>query len=85
MPTTEVKPFSADGTAWVTAWESRSSLDFFLHEFLAYLPVKICFFYIISFKVCISIRRSSIVSVIWVCISDSKGEYFNARICEFSS
>ena len=24
IPNTEVKPSSADGTAWVTAWESRS-------------------------------------------------------------
>ncbi len=25
IPNTAVKPSSADGTAWVTAWESRSS------------------------------------------------------------
>ncbi len=25
IPNTEVKPFYADGTAWVTVWESRSS------------------------------------------------------------
>jgi hypothetical protein len=25
IPNTEVKPSSADGTAWVTVWESRSS------------------------------------------------------------
>ena len=24
IPNTEVKPFSADGTAWVTVWESRT-------------------------------------------------------------
>ena len=24
IPNTEVKPSTADGTAWVTAWESRS-------------------------------------------------------------
>ena len=24
IPNTEVKPLSADGTAWVTVWESRS-------------------------------------------------------------
>ena len=30
MPTTEVKPFSADGTAWETKWESRSLLNTFL-------------------------------------------------------
>ena len=27
IPNTEVKPFSADGTWWETAWESRTSLD----------------------------------------------------------
>ena len=25
IPNTEVKSFSADGTAWVTVWESRTS------------------------------------------------------------
>ena len=25
IPNTAVKPFSADGTAWVTVWESRTS------------------------------------------------------------
>ena len=29
IPNTEVKPFSADGTAWGTKWESRSLLGFF--------------------------------------------------------
>jgi hypothetical protein len=24
IPNTEVKPFNADGTAWVTVWESRT-------------------------------------------------------------
>ena len=24
IPNTEVKPFSADGTAWATVWESRT-------------------------------------------------------------
>ena len=24
IPNTEVKPFGADGTAWVTVWESRT-------------------------------------------------------------
>jgi hypothetical protein len=28
IPNTEVKLFSADGTAWVTMWESRSSPSF---------------------------------------------------------
>ncbi len=28
IPNTEVKPFSADGTWWETAWESRSLPDF---------------------------------------------------------
>jgi hypothetical protein len=27
IPNTEVKPFSADGTWWETAWESRSLPD----------------------------------------------------------
>ena len=30
IPNTEVKLFSADGTAWGTAWESRTPPDFFL-------------------------------------------------------
>ena len=30
IPNTEVKLFSADGTAWETAWESRSPPKFFL-------------------------------------------------------
>ena len=30
IPNTEVKLFSADGTAWATAWESRSPPEFFL-------------------------------------------------------
>ena len=30
IPNTEVKPFSADGTAWVAKWESRSLPGFFL-------------------------------------------------------
>ena len=29
IPNTEVKPLSADGTAWVTVWESRSPPNFF--------------------------------------------------------
>src|SRR5260370_31136525 len=29
MPNPEVKPFSADGTAWGTAWESRTPPDIF--------------------------------------------------------
>ena len=29
IPNSEVKLFSADGTAWVTVWESRSSPAFF--------------------------------------------------------
>ena len=29
IPNTEVKPSSADDTAWVTVWESRSSPDVF--------------------------------------------------------
>jgi hypothetical protein len=29
IPNTEVKLFSADGTAWVTVWESRSPPIFF--------------------------------------------------------
>ena len=28
IPNTEVKFFSADGTAWETAWESRTSPEF---------------------------------------------------------
>jgi hypothetical protein len=28
IPNTEVKPFSADGTAWETVWESRSPPKF---------------------------------------------------------
>ncbi len=28
IPNTEVKPSCADGTAWATGWESRSSLGF---------------------------------------------------------
>ena len=38
IPNTEVKLFSADGTAWVTMWESRSPPIFLpkpLSEFLA--------------------------------------------------
>ena len=27
IPNPEVKPFSADGTAWETTWESRTSPD----------------------------------------------------------
>jgi hypothetical protein len=27
IPNTEVKPLSADGTAWETGWESRTSLE----------------------------------------------------------
>ena len=30
IPNTEVKPFSADGTAEVTRWESRSLPGFFI-------------------------------------------------------
>ena len=30
IPNTEVKPSSADDTAWVTVWESRSSPDLLL-------------------------------------------------------
>ena len=29
IPNTEVKPLSADGTVWATAWESRSLPGFF--------------------------------------------------------
>ena len=29
IPNTEVKPFSADGTAWGAKWESRSLPGFF--------------------------------------------------------
>src|ERR1022692_3811383 len=29
IPNPEVKPFSADGTAWETAWESRTPPDMF--------------------------------------------------------
>ena len=29
IPNTEVKPSSADGTAWVTVWESRTPPGFF--------------------------------------------------------
>ena len=31
IPNTEVKLFSADGTAWATVWESRTPPDFFLN------------------------------------------------------
>jgi hypothetical protein len=30
IPNREVKPLGADGTMWVTAWESRSMPDFIL-------------------------------------------------------
>ena len=30
IPNTEVKLFSADGTAWVTMWESRTVPDFLM-------------------------------------------------------
>ena len=30
IPNTVVKPLIADGTAWATAWESRSSPGFFI-------------------------------------------------------
>ena len=30
IPNTEVKLFSADGTAWVTEWESRTLPGFFM-------------------------------------------------------
>ena len=30
IPNSEVKLFCVDGTAWVTAWESRTSPAFFL-------------------------------------------------------
>ena len=29
IPNTEVKPYSADDTAWVTMWESRSPPEYF--------------------------------------------------------
>ena len=29
IPNTEVKPLSPDGTAWVTAWESRTPPNYF--------------------------------------------------------
>src|SRR4051812_15394482 len=32
IPNPEAKPFSADGTAWVTAWESRTPPAYFLDE-----------------------------------------------------
>ena len=35
IPNTEVKLFSADGTAWVTVWESRSSPIFFANPLLS--------------------------------------------------
>ena len=34
IPNTEVKLFSADGTAWDTTWESRSPPKFILSPFL---------------------------------------------------
>ncbi len=34
IPNREVKPPGADGTMWVTAWESRSMPDFFLNPVL---------------------------------------------------
>ena len=36
IPNTAVKPFSADDTAWVTVWESRSSPDYFIKAFAFY-------------------------------------------------
>jgi hypothetical protein len=35
IPNTEVKLFSADGTAWVTAWESRTPPKYFSYKPLA--------------------------------------------------
>jgi hypothetical protein len=56
IPNTEVKPFSADGTAWVTAWESKS-LPAFITE-----PVKReilhGFFYAPDFHQVLIISRS---------------------------
>ncbi len=32
IPNTEVKPASADGTAWETGWERRTRPDFFIQK-----------------------------------------------------
>jgi hypothetical protein len=49
IPNTEVKHFSADGTAWGTMWESRSPpklLETPVHYVPVFFFVYICIFYL---------------------------------------
>ena len=43
IPNTEVKPLIADGTAWVTVWESRTLPG--LQSYKKKLPLEGSFFY----------------------------------------